>query len=122
SDARAIVERGVDMGQSRIGAYGQGFYTSTTPEPFYGPAEIVVAVRLLTPLVGHLDDIEEHIDEMVDRLSLGDHRMTPELARRIRRALLDAGYDGLVIHDGGGDGVDYVIAIADGTVRVVSEA
>jgi len=48
--------------------------------------------------------------------------MTPRTGRRIRRALLDAGYDGLVIRDGGGDGVDYVIAMAADCVRIVSEA
>jgi hypothetical protein len=42
-------------------------------------------------------------------------------ARRIRRELLAGGYDGLVVYDGGGDGVDYVIALVEGIVRVVTE-
>ncbi len=38
---------------------------------------------------------------------------------RIRDELLRAGYDGIIVRDGGGDGIDYVIAIDNATVKVV---
>ena len=34
-------------------------------------------------------------------------------------ASLELGYDGIVVWDGGGDGIDYVVAIVDGSVKVV---
>jgi hypothetical protein len=119
--ARLIVERGVDVTRSQFGAYGQGFYTGTEPEPFYGPAQIVAAIRLRSPLLGHIDDIASYVDSLVDELDPLHHRMTPVVARLIRLRLLDAGYDGIVIEDGGGDGIDYVIAMISETVRIVSE-
>lgn len=39
----------------------------------------------------------------------------------MRLELLSLGYDGIVIRDGGGDGVDYVIALDAATVKVVVE-
>jgi hypothetical protein len=45
--------------------------------------------------------------------------MEPSLAVEIRRHLLELGYDGIVVWDGGGDGIDYVVAIVDDCVRVV---
>ena len=51
--ARSILERGVDMQLSRIGAYGQGFYTSTrTPGEELGDVTLPVAIRLQRPLIG----------------------------------------------------------------------
>ena len=38
------LERGVEIARSRIGSYGQGFYTATATDPFYGDAEIAVAI------------------------------------------------------------------------------
>ena len=59
------------------------------------------------------------IDDLVNIVSPRDPRITPRVAAEIRRHLLDLGYDGIVVVDGSGDGVDYVIAIAEGSVRVV---
>ena len=42
-----------------------------------------------------------------------------EVAAQIRLHLLELGYDGIVVWDGGGDGIDYVVAIVDGSVKVV---
>ena len=47
--------------------------------------------------------------------------MTPSLGRQLRRELLRSGYDGLIVGDAGGDGIDYVIAIVDESVRIVVE-
>jgi hypothetical protein len=117
--AAGILRLGVRIEASRIGSFGQGFYTATTPDPFFGEAEIAVAVRLLNPLMGHLDAIEAQMEQLTERLSPGSPRITPSLAPRIRRHLLAARYDGLVIRDGGGDGIDHVIALVDGNVRVI---
>src|SRR3954468_6351805 len=95
--AAEIRRRGVNIDRSRLGAFGQGFYSSTEPEPFYGPVAIRVAIRLRHPLVGHLDDVEANLDDLMDRLSLGRPEMTPTMSRRIRRELLNTGYDGLVV-------------------------
>ena len=40
----------------------------------------------------------------------------------MRLELLRLGYDGIVIHDGGGDGIDYAVAIDEATVKVVVDA
>jgi len=120
--ARSILEHGIDVTRPQTGAYGQGFYTSIEPEPFHGPVELIAAIQLRSPLVGHIDDIADYMDRLLDRLSPGSRRMTPPVAQRVRRTLLDAGYDGVVIQDGGGDGIDYVIAMISDTVRMVVEA
>ena len=59
--AAVIMQQGVDISRSQIGAYGQGFCTSTEPDDFYG----------------------------------------------------------IVVIDGGGDGVDYVIALDEQPVRII---
>src|SRR5215210_5498097 len=69
SSAAEIRRSGVRINRSRVGAYGQGFYTSTEPELFFGPVSIRAAVRLHTPLVGHLDDIEDYLDDLMERIS-----------------------------------------------------
>ncbi len=119
--AGAIRRGGVRIERSRLGSFGQGFYTSTSPEPFYGPVTIPVAVRLHRPLMGHLDEIEAYIEDLIELMSPRSPGITPALARRLRRELLDLGYDGLTISDAGGDGIDYVVALIDGAVRIVTE-
>ena len=91
------------------------------PEPFYGPVSVPVAIRLLRPLVGRLDEVETYIEDVIVRLSPRSPAITPALAGRIRRELLGAGYDGLMISDAGGDGVDVVVALVDGSTRVLTE-
>ena len=39
------------------------------PEPFYGPVSVPVAIRLLRPLVGRLDEVETYIEDVIVRLS-----------------------------------------------------
>ena len=117
--ARSILERGIDIRRSRIGAYGQGFYTVTNPDVFHGDAIITTAVRLRNPLVGGFDDLSEYFDRLTARFSPLERLLTPVVASQIRRQLLSDGYDGIVVHDGGGDGIDYVIALVDDVVRVV---
>ena len=112
---------GVRMDRSRRGSFGQGFYTATSPEPFHGPVSLQVAVRLRSPFLGHLDQAEDYIDDLIARISPSSTALTPALARRLRRELLEAGYDGLVIGDAGGDGVDYVVALVEDAVRIVTE-
>jgi hypothetical protein len=119
SAAAQIRRSGVRIEASRIGSFGQGFYTSTEPDPFFDDVTVEVAIRLRAPLVGHLDAVEAYMDCLTNRLNPEDPSMTPALARRVRHVLLAEGYDGLVIRDAGGDGIDHGIAIVDGTVRVV---
>lgn len=117
--ARDIVRRGVDISRSRIGSYGQGFYTATESDPFYGVAELSVAVRLLRPLIGGPDDVATVVDSIADRLGPPGSRITPPVAAAIRRELRALGYDGIMVIDGGGDGIDFVIALDGRSVRVV---
>ena len=120
--ARSIVERGVSVERSRIGMYGQGFYTLTEPDEFYGEAEVIVAMRLLSPLVGSVEDINEAVDRLVRRYDPRRGELSPQVASAIRRELIQNGYDGLMVHDGGGDGIDLVIVLRDEVVRVVVDA
>ncbi len=120
--APLIRRYGVNIEASRIGTFGQGFYTTTVPDPFFGDVTVPVAIRLRDPLIGHLDDIAVTMEQLVRRMNPIDGRLTPPVGRLIRREFLDAGYDGLVVHDAGGDGVDYVISIVNEAVRVVVDA
>jgi hypothetical protein len=117
--ARDILRRGVDISRSRIGSYGQGFYTATETDRFYGPVEIAVAIRLTQPLRGDHPFIEATIDAIVQRLQPGALDFSPELSARVRRELMRLGYDGIIVSDAGGDGIDYVIALGDRAVKVV---
>ncbi len=117
--ARAIRLRGVRIEASRVGTFGQGFYTATSADAFFGDGEIAAAVRLRHPLVGHADEIGDQADALAARLRPSDPRITLDLAVRIRRELVAVGYDGIVVVDAGGDGIDYVIALVDGVARVV---
>lgn len=117
--AAAILRDGARVERTRIGSYGQGFYTPTVPDRFHGEFELAVAVRLLSPLAGHVDAMSDFTDRMASRLSPLNPSITPMLARRIRRELLADGYDGIVVYDGGGDGIDYVIALVDNAIRII---
>ncbi len=119
ADARAIVERGVRIERSRIGSYGQGFYTATEADEFYGEVEIALAVRLQSPLIGSDDEVSTVVSRLVRRFDPVHARLSPAAAQAVRRALLQAGYDGIVVYDGGGDGIDFVVALLDGAARVV---
>lgn len=119
--ARAIKRHGIQITMSRIGTFGQGFYTASSPDTFFGDGELVMAVRLRRPLVGRADDIGDQIDALAARLRPSDPRITWDLAVRIRRELAAIGYDGIVAYDAGGDGIDYVIALVDGVARVVTD-
>jgi hypothetical protein len=117
--ASHILEHGVDIERSRSGAYGEGFYTATEPDPFFGPAILEVAIRLQHALAGSANDVEVVIDAIARRSRPRDYGLTLYGSRAVRRELLDLGYDGIVIYDGGGDGVDYVIALDEATVKIV---
>lgn len=117
--ARAVRRLGVQIDASRIGTFGQGIYTATSPDAFFGDGELVMAIRLRNPLLGHADDVGDAVDALAARLRPADPRITHDLAVRIRRELVAVGYDGIVASDAGGDGIDYVIALVDGVARVV---
>ena len=117
--ARDVVRRGVDISRSRIGSYGQGFYTATETDLFYGPVELAVAIRLTQPLQGDHSFVEATIDEIVQRLQPGARDLSPELSAGVRRELMRLGYDGIMIVDAGGDGIDYVVAFDEHTVKVL---
>lgn len=117
--ADVILRDGPRIERSWIGSYGQGFYTSTVPDPSFGEVPVTVAVRLRRPLMMRFDEMDQFMRHLVIRFSPLDPRLTPLQGRRIRRELLSEGYDGIIVRDAGGDGVDYVIALRDETVRVV---
>jgi hypothetical protein len=119
--ASRICRRGVDPERSRVGAFGAGFYTATIDEAEYGPARVVVAIRLLTPLTGTFDEVEEIVDRIARSLNPPRGEITARVAAQIRRELLGLGYDGIIVPDGGGDGVDWIIALTREAVKVVDE-
>lgn len=119
-DAAFIIrEDGASVEASRIASFGQGFYTATETDALHGPAEVAVAIRTLHPLSGTLDDVSAVIDDIARLARPRDARVTPSLAAEIRLYLLDPGYDGIVVWDGGGDGVHHVIAITNDSIKVV---
>jgi hypothetical protein len=67
------------------------------------------------------DEVEDFIDHIAVRLNPPRGDITPTVATGIRRELLRPGYDGIIVPDGGGDGVDWVIALIEDTVKVVDE-
>ena len=117
--AEAILRDGVDITRSWIGSFGQGFYSATIGEPFDGPAELPVAIRLQRPFIGHFNEVESYMELLTRRLGRGDARLTPAVAAAIRWHLLALQYDGIVVADAGGDGVDFVIALEAASVKVV---
>jgi hypothetical protein len=98
---------------------GAGFYTATERDTFFGPVIVEAAIRLVHPLVGTDHEIEIVVDAIARRHRPQDLGLSAQGSRAVRRELLDLGYDGLVIYDGGGDGIDYVIALDGATVRIV---
>jgi hypothetical protein len=117
--AQDIVEHGVDIDKSRIGSFGQGFYTATASDPFYGDVEVPVAIRLRQPLAGEFEEVDQFLEQLTRRIGRGRTRLTSDVAAAIRRELLGLGYDGIVVRDAGGDDVDYVIALDAATVKVI---
>ena len=115
-----ILRQRVDVSRGVIGAYGQGFYTATRADSVHGAVELALAVRLRRPLQGPVDEVAGVVDALA-RLVTGSPtpRITPEVTAGVRRELLDLGYDGLIVWDAGGDGIDYVIALQAETVKVV---
>ena len=93
--AENIVRDGIRITATDSGsAWGQGFYSSTIPDRQYGDVSLRVAVRLRQPLV-----VRDAIDgqDMLDALR---GRAGTEDARK---AVLAAGYDGVLIHCGPSD-------------------
>jgi hypothetical protein len=119
--AERIKAVGVDPTRSRVGAFGQGFYTSTEEEEEFGPVILTVAILLQNPLSGTMAEVEEFVDRIAIRLNPPRGEITTAVAAGIRRELLRLGYDGMVIPDGGGDGADWVIALVGDAVKVVDE-
>ena len=117
--ADRIRQRGVDPERSRVSTFGAGFYTATIEEEEYGPVVVVVAIRLITPLTGTFDEIGEIVDRLAIRFNPPHGRITLPVAAQIRHEFLSLGYDGIVVLDGGGDGVDWVIALTGDAVKVV---
>jgi hypothetical protein len=117
---RAILERGIDIARSRIGTYGQGFYTSTaTPAEEFGEITLTVAVRLRRPLVGSQEHIAAQVDDLVIERYGSLRPITPPVAAAIRRRFIHLEYDRLVIHDVDGEGTDYVVALFGASVKVI---
>ena len=108
--AEAILRDGVRIERSWNGSFGHGFYTTTVPDPFYGEVEVMVAVCLQFPLLGEENEVSDVITMITSRLGDRSGRLSPPVAAAVRQELLDLGYDGIVVVDGGGDGIDYVIA------------
>jgi hypothetical protein len=83
------VKRGVDIRLSRIGAYGQGFYTSTrTPDDQLGDVTLTVAVRLQHSLIGSQERIEGVIDDLIIERYGSFRPITPTVAEAIRRQFI----------------------------------
>jgi hypothetical protein len=107
--ARAILERGVEIALTSADAgWGQGFYSSTIPDTQYGDAQVLVAVRLIHPLV--IQDSVRDAETLETLLQQAD-------TDHFREAIQGAGYDGVVVHFGPGDLM--VVAFRDDQVKVV---
>lgn len=117
--AERIREHGAGPERSRVGAFGQGFYTATVQEGVFGPACVTVALCLRSPLTGSFAEVEHVIATIATRLSPLSGRISVTVAAGIRRELLRLGYDGIMVPDGGGDGVDWVIGLREDVVKVV---
>jgi hypothetical protein len=117
--ASALIAAGVDVLRSTIGAYGQGFYTTSMADEFFGEAEVAVAIRLRRPLLGRAEVVADAVDALIDETWGRGTPIAPAVARSIRTELLRRGYDRIIVADGGGDGIDYVIALQSATVKVI---
>jgi hypothetical protein len=109
--AQALREEGFRLETASSDArFGRGFYSSTVSRSEFGTASVTVAVRLLSPLgpAPYLD-IEEAIQDLITSIEVEDPRA----------ALLQAGYDGVVIEWGPGD--TEVVAFFPEQVKVVRD-
>jgi hypothetical protein len=69
-----------------------------------------------------MEEVDELVDLLVRRHDPRRGELSPRVAAAVRRDLLANGYDGLVVRDGDGDGIDLIIALRDDIVRVVVDA
>jgi len=117
--AQAILANSVAIERCRVSSYGQGFYTATQADPFFGEVELVVAIRLVSPLRGEDGFVGPFIDRIAEQHGAPGGRLTSSMGRSVRRELLRLGYDGIVVEDADGEDVDYVIALEGHSVKVV---
>lgn len=70
-------------------------------------------------VIGQMDEVVALIDDLIYAISGQARLLTPDVSAAIRRRLIQLGYDGLVVFDAGGDGIDYVIALHPRSVKIV---
>ena len=109
ASARSIISDGVSMAKtSKTGAYGQGFYTSESALLDYGEGEVRLAIRSKNPLQGRVPDIFDKMNELGVDSAGGE---------ATRKALLDAGYDSIVLLD---SRRHWVIGLVEENIMVVA--
>jgi hypothetical protein len=78
-----------------------------------------VAIRRRHPFVGKAEDVADIIDDVTREIEGSRGPITPGIAVRIRTYLRRRGHDGIIVRDGGGDGIDYVIDLENSSVKVI---
>ena len=118
--SNAIETNGVDVSRSSAGGliFGQGFYTSTSLEDAKSQANtpgagvVRVAIKMKNPL-----DLTKDPSKWGILSEIQTSGFNAESQEKIRKHLLDAGYDGIILPGSGGARV--VVAITNDSVRVV---
>jgi hypothetical protein len=109
--ARRITEEGVAVARTEPdSAWGQGFYSSSIPDPRFGEIDIRVAVRLQRPLI---------VPDAIDSAEIVEDIRASTEEDDVRQAILAAGYDGVLVHYGPGD--FWAVAYWDHQVKVVQD-
>lgn len=137
-----LLAGGVDVNQSKVAFFGDGFYMFDSPDPAatFGPAEVRVAVHMDNPLVLSFDDWSQLRTELWNEWGRGGEyeqaflrgpagsadakALAREFDAFMRQTYLDRGYDGLIVNDAHVSGTIHdreIIAIKPGTVRVIND-
>jgi hypothetical protein len=111
-----IVRQGIDVMKTQTAGYGRGFYMASRPIARFGPIEVKVAARLMRPLDLDLEQHEAWLEQ---------HRLQEAGPDEVRRVVLAAGHDGIIIRDGEFDArnnpVDVIVGLKNTTMKIVVE-
>jgi hypothetical protein len=127
ANLRSIVDAGMTTRRSGNGMYGAGLYFSSIPDAHYGAAMLSASVRVERPFVVHegarfmdVGGFQRQVRPIVDRY-VAAHPGEPALrgAELVRRALLDAGHDAVLVTRRPWE-PQWLVALRDDSVRVVT--
>ncbi len=103
-----VAAKGALVEKNKRSAFGQGFYTTTSPGG-WGDDIVEVAVNTTHPWIGTGDEFRAQFTHGI------------EDKYNAHEAVLAAGHDAAILRNQGGEGVDWVIGYRDDIMKIVVE-